>query len=185
MKVIFSSSPDRGLVAAIDVIKLARERSGLDIKLHCFYGTDNMRKSGQNEWADRIEKHIDDHKEFVVYHGMVKKKELMNHFSEASVWLYVNDFLETYCITAIEALCAGTWPIVRSIAALPYTLKEAIEKDCCDMMLEEVRGESAMIKWADTLVDAIKQEKWKRMDFSPQKYSWEHVADFFIKEMNL
>lgn len=184
LKVVFSSSPDRGLMEAIDIIKIARDKSGLDIKLHCFYGTDNMRKSGQTEWADKIEAHIKDN-DFVVYHGMVNKKTLMEHFSTSAVWLYNNDFIETYCITAIEAMCAGAWPIVRGIAALPYTMHEAIEKDCCDMLSEEAIGETALNKWADTVISAIKEEKWRKMDFSPDNYSWEKVGDFFIKEMNL
>ena len=183
LKVIFSSSPDRGLVEAIDIVKLARETSGLDIKLHCFYGTDNMRKSGQTEWADRIEKHIKDH-DFVVYHGMVKKKELMHHFSTAGTWLYTNHFLETFCITAIEAMCAHTWPIVRDIAALPFTLKDAIASECCDMMqVDAVKAHYE--EWAHTLVSAIKEEKWQKMNFKAEDYSWEKVADWMIKELDI
>jgi glycosyltransferase involved in cell wall biosynthesis len=185
LKVVFSSSPDRGLVQSIDIVAAARKASGLDIKLHCFYGTGNMRKMGLTEWADKIEKKIEDNKEFVTYHGMVKKKELMRHFKEAAVWLYPADFIETSCITAMEAMCAGAWPIVRDMGALKYTMKDAIERECVDMLDIEVTNEGSIGIWANTLVEAILDKKWQKMDFSAENYSWEKVADWFIKEMNL
>jgi glycosyltransferase involved in cell wall biosynthesis len=184
-KIVFSSSPDRGLTQAIDIVKRAREKSGYDLKLHCFYGTDNMRKMGQAAWAEQIENKIKENSDFVVYHGMVPKRALMQHFSSSAVWLYLNDFLETFCITAIEAMCAGTWPIVRPIAALPFTMKDAIEKDCCTLIKQEGKTKEDQEIWANALIEAVKNESWRIMDFPLEKYSWEHVADFFIREMNL
>lgn len=184
LKVIFSSSPDRGLVQSIDIVKKAREISGLDLKLHCFYGTDNMRKMGHHEWADSIENKIREN-DFVVYHGNVGKKVLADHFKSSAVWLYPADFIETYCITAIEALCAGTWPIVRAMGALPYTLSEAIEKNHCDILDVEVVDEASTGIWAHHLVNAIHECKWKDMDFDPDKYSWDRVAEHFKKEFSL
>ncbi len=184
LKIVFSSSPDRGLTQTIDIVKKAREVSGLDLKLHCFYGFENMRKAGQQEWADQIEAKIRDNP-FVIAHGLVTKKVLMKHFKEAAVWLYPNDFIESFCITAIEALCAGTWPIVRDMGALKYTLKEALEKNMCDFLTVEVLDEASIGLWANTLIEAIIDKKWKRVQVNPQDYSWEKVADFFCKEMSL
>lgn len=185
LKVVFSSSPDRGLVQAIDIVKKARAVSGLDLKLHCFYGFDNMRKCGQGEWADKIEKHVTDHKEFVVFHGMVTKPVLMKHFRESAVWLYVNDFIETYCLTAIEAMCSGTWPIVRNMGALKHTMRDALASDACDFMEIEVLDDASIGLWANTLMEAILDKKWERVNFSPKDYSWEKVADWFIAEFDL
>jgi len=184
LKVVFSSSPDRGLVQSIDIVKKAREISGLDIKLHCFYGTANMRKMGHAQWADAIEAKIKEN-DFVVYHGMVTKKVLMQHFQESAVWLYPADFIETYCITAIEALCAGVWPIVRDMGALKYTMKEAIAKDMCDVLSVEVKDEATTGIWANALVKAVIDQKFRKVKVSPQDYSWEKVADFFIEQFQL
>lgn len=185
LKVVFSSSPDRGLSQTIEIVKKAREISGLDIKLDAFYGFSNMRKSGLGAWADEIEAKIKENADFVTMHGNVSKRVLVKHFKEAAVWLYPADFIETYCITAIEALCAGTWPIVRDMGALKYTMKEAIQKGCCDVLTPEAVGEANVGIWANTLVEAIVDKKWRRVDVCPQDYSWEKVADFFIKEMEL
>lgn len=187
LKVIFSSSPDRGLIAAIDIVKAARELSGQDVKLHCFYGVHNMRKMGMNEWADRIMKHVEDHKEFVVYHGNVQKRELIKHFKEAAVWLYNADFIETFCITAIEALCAGCHPLVRPMGALPNTMADAIEQGMVTMLdIEAQEGDQAAAGiWGHHLVECLMEKRWERVNIPPEKKSWEHVADWFISELKL
>jgi glycosyltransferase involved in cell wall biosynthesis len=187
LKVVFSSSPDRGIIQSIDIVKAAREISGKDIKLHCFYGVHNMRKMGMNEWADRIMKHIEDHKDFVVYHGNVQKKVLIKHFMEAAVWLYPADFIETYCITAIEAVCAGAYPLVRRMGALPYTLKDALQNGMATMLdIEAIEGDPATTGlWAHHLVECLLEKRWERVRIPAETKSWEKVADFFIKEMEL
>lgn len=184
LKVVFSSSPDRGLLQTIDIVKKAREVSGLDIKLHAFYGFENMKKGGLEQWANEIEAKIKEN-DFVVMHGQVNKDTLMRHFKEAAVWLYPADFIETYCITAIEALCAGTWGIVRNMGALPYTLNQAILSDMVDMTDVEVKDEASIGIWANLLVEAILEKKWRKVSVDPSDYSWEKVADHFIKEMAL
>jgi len=184
LKVIFSSSPDRGLVEAINVVKKAREVSGLDIKLHCFYGLENMRKCGQAAWADQIESHIKAH-DFVTHYGQVPKRELMRHFKESGVWLYCNDFIETYCITALEAMYSGCWSIFRDTAALKYTMKPALDRDMCDMMQTDVpSGDATTGLWANRLVSAIIDRKWERVDI-PMTATWEKVADKFLEEFGI
>lgn len=185
LKVVFSSSPDRGLSQSIDIVKKAREISGLDIKLHTFYGFSNMRKGGHAEWADRIEAKIKENDNFVTMHGQVDKKTLMTHFREAGVWLYPSDFIESNCITAYEAMSSHTWPIFRQMGALPFTLKPATERGLCDMLTVEPRDEASFGIWANTLVDAIIGRKWEKMDFNAESFSWEKVADKFIDQMGL
>ncbi len=183
LKVIFSSSPDRGLVQVIDIIKKARELSCLDIRLDCFYGTANMRKMGLIEWAEKIEKHIADNS-FVTYHGLVTKQELMKHFWESAVWMYPADFIESSCLTALEAMYAGCWSIVRPMGALPNTMKPAIKKEMCDMIDVEVTDEASTGIWANALVDALIDRKWLKVNI-PITRTWESVADFFIQEMGI
>ena len=183
LKVVFSSSPDRGLIQTVDIVKKARDLSGLDIKLHTFYGFDNMRKCGQGEWADRIEKKISENS-FVTMHGQVSKSVLMKHFGEAAVWLYPADFIETFAITALEALYSKCWAIVRPMGALPFTMKDAVDLGMCDMIDAEVLDEKSIEIWANALNEAIIQKKWEKVDL-PMTKTWESVADFFIKEMNV
>jgi glycosyltransferase involved in cell wall biosynthesis len=184
LKVIFSSSPDRGLDRAIRIVEKAREVSGLQLELHSFYGFENMRKGGLAEMADMIEGMIKE-RPWVKHHGFVNKATLMKHFREAGTWIYPANFIETYCITAIEALCSGTFPIVRDMGALKYTMKEAIEKGMCEVLSVDCETEAEVGIWANCLVDAILDRKWERVQINKHDYTWEKVADAFIKEMNL
>lgn len=187
LKVVFSSSPDRGLDRAIRIVEQARKQSGLELELHCFYGFKNMRASGQPQWikqADDIEKMISE-RPWVKYHGFVNKKELMRHFKEASVWVYPANFIETYCITAIEALVAKAYPIVRDMGALKYTMREAIERGQCDVIDTDCETEAEVGIWANRVVEAIIDEKWRHVDIDPENYTWGKVADKFIQELGL
>jgi glycosyltransferase involved in cell wall biosynthesis len=184
LKVIFSSSPDRGLDRAIRIVEKAREISGLDIELHSFYGFENMKKGGLKDMAEMIERMIAE-RPYVKHHGFVNKRELMAHFQTAGVWVYPANFIETYCITAIEALCAGTWPIVRDMGALKYTMKEAIEKGMCEVLHTDCESEAEVAIWAHHVVEAIIDQKWKRVSIDPKNYSWGLVADAMLKEFGL
>lgn len=182
-KVIFSSSPDRGMERCIEIVKRCQDEFP-DIELHLFYGFENMRKFGMADEANRLEKMIRDHS-FVKYHGFVTKDVLMNHFMESAVWLYPADFIETSCITAMEAMCARTWPIVRAMGALPYTLKEAIEKNQCDLLYQDASCAEEYNYWADKLKEALRLQKWKTMDINPQDYSWQKATEGIMKVMGL
>jgi len=187
LKVIFSSSPDRGLDRAIRIVEQARKQSGLELELHCFYGFKNMRASGVKQWidqADTIEKMIAE-RPWVKYHGFVNKKTLMQHFQEAAVWVYPANFIETYCITAIEALVAKAYPIVRDMGALKYTMQEAIAKGMCDVIDTDCETDAEVAIWANRVVEAVLDEKWRKVHINPDDYSWGKVADKFIEELGL
>lgn len=157
-KVIFSSSPDRGLDRAIKVVEMAREVLP-DLKLHVFYGFDLLRIANPNE-ADRLER-LAFARPWVIQHGNVKKTELMKHFAESAVWLYPTNFLETSCITAMEALVYGAYPIVRSYGALQDTLKGAAETGHASMIDNYAETDEELQVFADELVKVVKERKYE------------------------
>lgn len=183
-KVIFSSSPDRGMERCIEICKRAKERVP-DLELHLFYGFRNMRLAGANEEADRLENLIAKNSSFVKFHGMTDKKTLMKHFKESVCWLYPADFIETYCITAIEALATGAYPLVRNIGALPYTLWPAYEMGMCTILDEDADSVEKFDVWADELVKVIDEKLFERVNINIEDYSWEKAADGFIQLMGL
>lgn len=167
-KIVYSSSPDRGLDSAIAVVKKARQMSGIDFELHAFYGLDNMVKLGLHNEVARFKKLINDNP-WVKFHGNVKQDELIKHIESAWVWLYPTNFLETFCITALEMLACQVRPLVRAYGALPYTLKDLpatiLDSDCVtDEQIE---------MWAQKLIVASAFEQPK-VDMTP--YTWESVA---------
>lgn len=182
-KIIFPSSPDRGLDRSIKIVELARYEKP-DLELHVFYGFDNLRKYGLSEMADKLEKMISE-RPWVKYHGFTEQKELAHHMEESSVWLYPANFIESFCITAIEALAAGCYPLVREIGALQDTLKWASDNGMATLLDFNCETDVEYKTWAKSLVDIIDNKSWEKIKVNPSVYSWESVAKEWVGFMGL
>lgn len=181
-KVIFSSSPDRGLDNCIhvmeQVVKVIPEA-----ELHCFYGFENMEKLGKHDDIKRYKELIDKNS-FVKFHGNVTQSRLKDEMCSSQVWLYPTNFQETFCITALEALACGAYPVVRSFGALPDTLKNAT-CDLIDAKSDRCDSQDDIDYFALRVIDAIQQNKHERVSVNLDKISWESVAKDWIAEMGL
>ncbi len=182
-KVVFPSSPDRGLAEAIYIVEKARKVLP-DLELHAYYGFENLRLCGLAPLADKLEELIKD-RPWVKYHGGVKQDVLAKEMGEAVVWLYPASFIESYCITALESACSGVYSICRDLGALPDTLRPFTDKGMAEVLDIAVESEEDQQIWADHLVDAIKNEKWKNVAVSPDDYSWQNVAKSWLQVFEL
>lgn len=180
-KVIFSSSPDRGLDRAIRVMREVVKMVP-DAELHCFYGFDNMRKMGLTTEVERLERMVSDHP-FVKFHGNVTQARLTEEMQTSSVWLYPTNFAETYCITAIEALSSKTYPVAREWGALQNTLRDAADKKMATLISHDCETEEEVALYADATIDALLSRAWERMEIEPKSFSWESVAHQWVKEL--
>ena len=175
-KILFSSSPDRGLDRAIRVVEMARETFS-NLELHVAYGFEGVRKANPGA-ADTLEKLCSQHP-WVKVLGNLKKPALMRHFAESAVWCYPTSFLETSCITAMEALAYGAYPIVRAYGALSDTLKDAHLQGHAMLIDNFAESDEELKVFADTIIDTIREERFNR-PFSQENFlkshSWESVA---------
>ena len=182
-KVIWPSSPDRGLDRAMyimdKVVKVIPKA-----ELHVFYGMDNLRKYGLGDMASNLEIMMGN-RTYVKYHGFTEQKELARHFMESSVWLYPANFIESFCITVLESLSSHCWPVVKEVGALQDTLREASMKGMCDLLDLGIDQDHEFDIWASHVINAINEEKWKKMEFDPKNFSWENVARQWIETFNL
>lgn len=181
-KVIWPNSPDRGLEFAIFTMDIVRKTIP-DAELYCFYGMENMEKYGLKDKADYLRSLIKD-RPWVKYIGNVDQSTLIKEFASSEVWLYTASFIETFCISALEALNTKCWPVVRYFGALQDTMKEANEKKMCDLLDVEMNMETVPL-FAEKVIESIQQEKWKSMDFDINKYTWESVAKEWIDMFKL
>lgn len=132
-RIIYASSPDRGLQRLIELLPRIRERVR-DVELHIYYGFETWesiaRTRNDQEELDRIQgfKNIisEGMKHGAVYHGRVGQKELAEAFLAAKVWAYPTWFTETSCITAMEAQAAGCVPVTTRLAALDETVQSGV-----------------------------------------------------------
>lgn len=182
-KVIFSSSPDRGMDTTIKIMDLVRLEVR-DAELHCYYGFEGMLSAGKQAEVQALEQMIKE-RPWVHMHGNIKQSELTQEFHTATVWLYPTNFLETFCITALEALCAQVYPVVRKYGALPDTLRKADEKGMADILDIDPTTPIGMEVFATAVVDALKGEAWRRITVIPEDLSWESVAREWIQLFGL
>lgn len=91
-RLIWASSPDRGLAELLKIFERAREQ--IDIELHVFYGMDNINKLCGGDrtkypWAPIwkvYEKAINT--EGVVWRGRIGQKQLAQEWMQAGIWCY-------------------------------------------------------------------------------------------------
>jgi glycosyltransferase involved in cell wall biosynthesis len=127
MKFIWSSSPDRGLDTVLQLwpwIKSTWPEATLDV----FYGWDFIDKviasnpGSHLEWLkDRIARlwlGAGAEEAGLFWHGRVPPAVLAKAQQQAEVWLYPTDFMETFCLTAVQAQLCGAIPITTNLAAL-------------------------------------------------------------------
>ena len=181
-KVIWPNSADRGLDWAIKVMDLVVKEIP-EATLHVFYGMENMEKYGLKDQADKLRAMFCT-RPWLKYRGNVEQTTLAAEFMESEVWLYPTNYFETHCITAIEAMSARAWPVVRSHGALKGTMKPAIENNMCDIIDCELDDELVPL-FAEKVISAIKEKKWRNMDLKPDLFSWESVAKEWISMFKL
>lgn len=178
-KIIYASSPDRGLDRAIAVCDLVR--NSLPIELHIFYGFDNLRKMGGNLQADYYENLIKE-RPYIKYHGNVQQEKLLEHYKDAAVWLYPTNFLETYCITAIEMILSKVYPVVRDYGALPNTLAKYKNAGMASVIDRDCSSLDDVVVYAKEVIDAILNKKYDKIKEEAVNCSWENVAKQWIKD---
>ena len=179
-KVIWSNSPDRGLEHAIAIMDIVREQIP-GAELHIFYGLENLRKYGQSEKADMLEKMISE-RPWIKYKGNVQQDILVKELASSEVWLYPACFIESSCISALESVYTKCWPIVKNIGALPNTLQFATDCKMAEVLDYDADEHE---KWAKHVIQAIELKKYQDMVGNPNNHSWKSVAASWIEIFDL
>ena len=182
-RIMFASSPDRGLANVIRAFIVAREFEPR-LELHAFYGFNNLRKLTKNKRlqasADECERLIRQ-TNGVYFHGRVTQNQLYQEWLKSGLWVYRTDFQETSCITSMEAQALGAIPIVSPVAALDENVHygEAIQGEADDL-LTGARFASAIAKWSNP----GKQESVRRhmMAYARTAFDWERFVSQWIDE---
>jgi glycosyltransferase involved in cell wall biosynthesis len=122
-RMMYASSPDRGLITLLKIFPRIREKIS-NASLHVFYGFDNIEKivdknipidSLGNTRAD-LEYLLD--QPGVFWHGRIGQRELYIEWLKSGVWAYPTRFSETSCITSMEAQALGAIPVTNPFWAL-------------------------------------------------------------------
>ena len=127
-RIMYASSPDRGLEPLLRIFKRVREIVP-DAELHTYYGFNNIDKlikqgSMVNQFA--VQKNtiteLAQETPGVIMHGRVSQKELYKEWLTAGIWCYPSEFWETSPVhgdTIVETL-AGPTPIRDLVGRDPF-----------------------------------------------------------------
>lgn len=121
LKVVYASSPDRGLVELLKMWPMI-VRVVPQAELHIFYGWQNVDKYPQMAQFKQRVVNLIEHTPCVTWRGRVDQDELAREFLSAGCWFYPTSFLEVSCITAMEAQAAGLAILTSDCGALPETI---------------------------------------------------------------
>ena len=150
-KFIYSSYPNRGL---LELLQMWPEIYNFQPK-----STLHIYSNIENEWSNRVEpdKMLKikqllhsylDRNIGVHYYGWVSKKELAEAWKTSQYWLYPCTFMETFCLTALEAAKSKTLAITNNLAALKNTVGNR------GIIIE---GDPTTKEWQDKTLKHIKQ----------------------------
>jgi len=186
-KVIYASSPDRGLLSLCKIFERAREYIP-QLKLDVFYGFDNIDKmiaGGDKGWAktkDIIMKSMNQPN--LKWHGRVDQKTLYKHWLTSGIWCYPSNFWETSCITCMEAQCMGAIPLINPVWAQGENTHHGvfIEGDAENEHYTQLRFADQLAKLASNHViqerirEPMMADARKRFDWEVFVTQWEEAA---------
>lgn len=99
----------------------------------------------------------------VINRGIVSNDTMIQELIRSSFWLYPATISETYCISALEARCAGCVPIVKCMGGM---------KDSLDGYYLDISDPNIIEKMNDLDFDIFREESRKKA----LNNSWERVA---------
>ncbi len=180
-KLMFASSPDRGLLQLLDIFGRAKERVE-DLELHVFYGVDNIEKliefnprfGHYAKFLEKLKRGLD--QPGVIWRGRVSQRELYREWLTAGLWCYPCIMDETNCCTALEAQALGAFPIVNPRAALAEVVRQGVfvQGDPNDP-LTKARYADWIIRMANNPAE-VEERRGQMMKAARVTWSWEEIV---------
>jgi len=187
-RLIWTSSPDRGLATMLRIFKRAREFVPT-LELHCFYGWDNIEKFDDSDggfWAKaraECESLLD--QPGVTWHGRVGQSQLYLEYLKSSLWAYPTAFSETSCISAMEAQALGCIPISVPFWGIAHNVLAGtlIEGFAATDPLTRARYVGEIVRYAtDEKLQATVRTQMTAAAL--ERFDWEHVVDQYEGLLN-
>lgn len=182
-RLMYASSPDRGLKYLLQTFKRVREFES-EAELHIFYGFDNIDKliqSGKGfENYQKIKSEILDliNQLNVFFHGRVNQKKLYEEWMKSAIWCYQTNFTETSCATSMEAQALGAIPITQPFWALRENVQHGIfiDGDAYHDPLVKARYIGEIVRVLGS-IEFQEQIRPKMMLDARYRFNWERVVD--------
>lgn len=188
-QIVYSSSPDRGLLELLKMFPKFREVCP-DMKLVVAYGFYNWESAVKARGDEKGKALIMAIKEAmdqpgVEYVGRVSKDVLANYQKESKWWFYPSWFTETFCIGSAENGLAKNALLASNLAGLKTTVGNAgilVDGDSHSEAYQDAFVASAIRLLTDEdLTRELAEKAYTKM----QEYSWNVIADEWMKLFGL
>jgi glycosyltransferase involved in cell wall biosynthesis len=188
-RLFYSSNPRRGLQFIPELYaELAKRHADLELHIYSALDTYDQHRPMNGPEVVHSSEMIARLNQLpgCVIHGSQLQKNLAREFMKSGLLFYPNIYLETSCITAMEAIAAGCPVVTSEAGALPETIQN------CGFTIPGVPGTSeystAFVEAADLILS--NEELWNKMSSEARErafreFSWEQCADRFEKLLEL
>ena len=168
-KLVYASHPSKGLDAALGVLRILRAQDAR-FELHIYGGN---RLWGGAEQAPAQE-------DGVFYHGMVGQRELSRELRTSHIALNLQDRLEPFGLSLIEAMASGNIVVASPVGAYPEIVRDGYDGFLVEgnHMAEETWQKVAQM--ALTLVSAPDFSSTIRHNAQAAVRDWETVARTWV-----
>lgn len=191
-KLIYASSPDRGLARAVLPLWGRIIERVPDAELHVYYGFDNIDKiiacgDARSVYYKKLKNDVNQllQQPNVFWHGRVGQKELCRAWLSSAIWPYFSDFTETSCICSMESQAGGAIPVTRSLWAVGENVMYGffVNGSCYEDTLtrSSLVAHTIQLLLDITLQDAIRPAM---MNAARERFSWERIIDQMEKWLN-
>jgi glycosyltransferase involved in cell wall biosynthesis len=189
-RLMFASSPDRGLLPLLHIFQHARELVP-DLELHVCYGFNNLETwvRGVKEQAAKDSKQSQAEYNLhamqnaldipgVTVHGRLQQMELAMEWLKSGIWCHPSNFSETSCITSMDAQALGAIPITIPYWAVGENVQHGvfIQGNASTDPLTRARFAFEAAKLA---CDPERQESIRHpmMHWARRHFDWERFVD--------
>jgi glycosyltransferase involved in cell wall biosynthesis len=181
---IYSSTANRGLIYLLMMWRGIKEKiADATLYIHCdIYNNKWLNETCKDEMdtvREMMEVMIREKKWGIVYKGWVSKKELYQSWGEADVWFYPTTFLETYCLTALEAGISKTLAVTMPIGSLVEVVGDRGILLNKNVTTEEGRGEILKALLGVLGNEEVRKSCVERNYEYTKKLTWAERSRFF------
>lgn len=184
-RLIYASSPNRGLRLAIELFReLWKAKPDLEFHIFSDFAVYDRQKPFEGPLAEDFKRLVAVASKLpgVFFHGNISQAQLAREFMKSALLFYPNSFVETSCIVALEALAAGVPVIASNSGGLPETVGKGGVLISGQVGSREYK--EGFINEAFRLLSD--EASWKMCSSAGKArikdfYQWEHVVDNVLK----
>lgn len=179
-RLMYASSPDRGLWNLLHIFERVRELVS-DVELHVYYGFNNIEKIiDRMPYAAALRSSLLERLQGpgITWHGRIGQAEMYREWFQAGLWCHPSEFTETSCITCMDAQACGAIPVTSPIWAVGQNVQHGVMIDGLPER-DPITRARYVLEVLKLIQDPERQEliRWPMMKWARETFDWERFVD--------